>query len=96
MLERAQKRAKHHRVPFSITKNDIVIPERCPVLGIVLKKGARFGHNNSPSLDRIKPELGYIPENVIVISHRANTLKSDGTLEEHEKVAQWMKNLGKR
>ena len=40
----------------------------------------------SPSLDQIVPGLGYVKGNVQVISHRANTLKSDGTLEEFKKL----------
>ena len=41
---------------------------------------------DSPSLDRIVPELGYVKGNIRVISNRANHLKSDATLEEHRKI----------
>lgn len=37
---------------------------------------------NSPSLDKFKPALGYMPGNIAVISFRANQLKGDATLEE--------------
>ena len=64
------------------------VPEFCPVLGIKLvpyNNGSGF-HIDSPSLDRIKPELGYIKGNVRVISNRANLLKNNATVEELEKV----------
>lgn len=43
--------------------------------------GAYLGPE-SPTLDKIIPALGYVPGNVWVISHRANTIKSDASLEE--------------
>lgn len=40
--------------------------------------------NNSPTIDRINPKLGYIKGNVWVISNKANRFKNDATLEELE------------
>jgi hypothetical protein len=57
----------------------IVIPSVCPVLGIPIVLGEQRSEN-SPSLDRITPELGYVPGNVRVISDKANRLKGDRTL----------------
>lgn len=37
---------------------------------------------NSPSLDRIVPERGYVAGNLRVISNRANTLKNNATIDE--------------
>lgn len=88
----ARARAKESGVPFSITEDDIVIPDKCLVLGIdlVINVGLGKPSDNSPSLDRIVPELGYVPDNVVVISNRANTIKSHGTSEEHRMIADWM------
>ena len=36
-------------------------------------------HAQSPSLDRIKPHIGYIRGNVRVISYQANRIKCDCT-----------------
>jgi len=49
------------------------------------------GRRTSPTLDRFIPELGYIPGNVDIISHRANALKSNATLEEVQMLADYMK-----
>ena len=84
MWSRAKYRAAHKGREFTITKEDIVIPERCPLLGIplVCHRGKGSQQGNSPSLDRIDPTKGYIKGNVWVISNRANTLKNDATLTE--------------
>lgn len=56
------------------------------VKGIKRYSGECHKHGDSrdsaPSIDRIIGEFGYVKGNVSVISHRANKLKSDATLEE--------------
>lgn len=86
----AKGRAEKSGVPFLITPEDVKIPEKCPVLGIDLVRGKGRSAASSPSIDKIIPELGYIPANVIVISHRANQIKSNGTPEEHRRIADWL------
>lgn len=72
----AKHRAKKKNIIFSINVSDVVIPEKCPLLGIDIVPGDRkFG--SSPSLDRIDCSKGYIPGNVWVISLRANRSKSN-------------------
>ena len=84
MLRAAQYRAKIGEFPCTISETDIVIPERCPLLGIKLTcaKGKGGVKDSSPSLDKIIPELGYVPGNVWVISHKANSMKRNATLAE--------------
>jgi hypothetical protein len=82
MWRKAKHRAEAKNVPFSITKNDIVIPSTCPVLGTKLERGCGKPGPNSPSLDRIVPARGYVPGNVVVVSARANTIKNDATPDE--------------
>ena len=88
-----KSRTKRSGIPFDLKLEDIVVPEFCPVLGIPLEwqigKGGRT--DNSPSLDRMEPELGYTKGNVQVISMRANRIKNDGTIEEHEKIIRYMR-----
>ncbi|QOC54153.1 hypothetical protein [Caulobacter vibrioides] len=89
MVNAARSRAKAAGVPATIIAADIVIPSHCPVLGIPLfrRLGRKGGCDNSPSLDRIVPEFGYVPGNIVVVSRRANRIKNDATLEELERVA---------
>jgi hypothetical protein len=84
MLYDAKRRATKFGIPFTITKDDIVVPEVCPILGIKLKRGGRGGSASSPSLDRVIPALGYIKSNIQVISNKANAMKNDATFEEIE------------
>jgi hypothetical protein len=94
MILRARSRARAADVPCTITENDITIPEKCPVLGIPLVFGnsqkKKAPEWNSPSIDRLIPELGYVPGNIAIISHRANLLKNAGTLEEHKMLVEWL------
>lgn len=90
MFAAAKVRAKRVGVPFSITLQDLVVPEFCPILGIKLKHGTVTERDDSPSLDRVIPSLGYVQGNIAVISHYANRLKNNGSSEEHRKIADWM------
>jgi hypothetical protein len=92
MLNRAKARAKKNNIPFSITEKDIVIPETCPVMGIKLEhhRGRSGAYKNSPSLDRIVPEKGYVPGNVRVISQLANQCKGNASQEEMLAFAKWV------
>lgn len=85
----AKHRAKARKLEFSISLSDIVIPSICPVLGIEITW--RGNPRNSPSLDRLDSTKGYTPENVRVISWRANRLKCDASIEEMERILKYMK-----
>lgn len=75
-----------------------MIPTYCPVLGSKLERalGSQGPGPNSPTLDRVKPELGYIPSNIVVVSNRANRAKGDLTLEELLAVAEFYKSNAMR
>lgn len=95
MWSGARQRADVAGLPFSISVDDIVIPDRCPVLDIVLtptpKGSGRM--DAAPSIDRIKPSLGYVPGNVVVISWRANQIKNRWEASELRRVAEWLDYL---
>jgi hypothetical protein len=93
MLTAARARANRSGVPFDLMPGDILIPEVCPILGIPLAIGAKKAGPCSPSLDRIKPGLGYVPGNIQVISSRANTLKRDATPQELLAFADWVHKI---
>lgn len=91
MFYDARKRALARGLPFTITPDDIDIPEVCPVLGLALS--AEGPRDHRPSLDRIVPARGYTPENIRVISFRANRIKSDATPEELRAVLAYVEAL---
>lgn len=81
LLIRARNRATTKGREFSITLDDLYIPDVCPLLGVLL---SLTDPNTAyrPSIDRIDSNKGYIPGNVWVVSNRANRLKSDATADE--------------
>ena len=92
---KARTRAKNKNLPFDIDLDFVRLmvgknaefASHCPVFGIALDWSSQRGNGiktlpNSPSLDRIDPERGYVKGNVWIISHRANTIKSDASHEE--------------
>jgi len=93
MICSSRARAAKLGLPHTITKDDLFVPSFCPVLGIPLKVSDGIWGPNSPSLDRIIPELGYIPGNVMVISWRANCLKRDATVAEMKALARFYSRL---
>jgi hypothetical protein len=86
----AKHSARRRELEFTITISDIVIPIFCPVLGLKLTRHS--GGETSPSLDRKNNTVGYTPDNIQVISSRANRLKSDSSVEEIEKILRYMKS----
>lgn len=79
------KQAKHRAVwdyngmEFSITTEDIKIPDRCPYMGVpFVALDPKYGH----SLDRIDSTKGYTPDNIQVISRIANLMKNGSTEQE--------------
>jgi hypothetical protein len=93
MFYRAKTRAKKAGVPFDLKRSDLAIPAVCPVLGIPLRCNRGKAYDNSPSLDRVRPHLGYVLGNVLVMSVRANRIKNNSTTEELEAVARFMRRL---
>jgi hypothetical protein len=75
----AKARAKKKNLPFTITLEDIIIPEMCPIFKVPFILG---DIKYCPSIDRIEPKLGYVKENIQVISNLANRMKWDSNREE--------------
>lgn len=85
----AKNRATKANREFTITKEDIVIPKICPVLNVPMKKGTIY----APSIDRMNSDKGYTPDNIRVISKRANTLKNNATLSELEMIIDYVRSI---
>ena len=88
----ARARAKQKGLEFSIAKEDIVVPEYCPILGMKMCYNRVEKKDNSYSLDRIDSSVGYIKENIWVISWKANRIKNDSTPEELRLIANAVEN----
>jgi hypothetical protein len=91
IVRSAKTRAEKCGVAFDLKIEDLVIPETCPVFGIKLVIGNKIA-NDTPSLDRLVPELGYVMDNVAFVSMKANRLKSNATLQELETLVEWMRS----
>ena len=87
LLRASKKRAARAGLTHTLTSEDITIPEQCPVLHIPLSMGEKIIHHGSPTIDRIDNTQGYTPENIIIVSWRANKLKSDATADELKLLA---------
>lgn len=88
-------RAKEKNVPYNIDADYIMSIQttHCPALGIEFVRRDERETNSpaAPTIDRIVPELGYVKGNVVMISRRANNIKSDARVEEIEQVLEWLK-----
>jgi len=92
---RLHVRARKLNVPFDLKPSDIIVPQFCPVLGIPIERNTGAVKFNSPSVDRIIPSLGYTSGNIIIVSHKANMIKSNATPDEILQVGEFYKNLEK-
>lgn len=89
-----KQRARVKSLYFDLTTEDLIdlFPEdhMCPVLDVLMIFG---GGEYSPSLDRIDNSKGYTKDNCMFMCRRANTIKSDSTLDELEKVYRFFKEI---
>ena len=87
------KRAAEKNIPIDIDVDYLVeiFPSenmKCPILDIEMNfAGDRF---NSPSVDRLSPELGYTKGNVAWVSFLANVVKKQRTPSELGRIANWI------
>jgi len=88
--------AKKRGIEFTVTKldlYDIDIPITCPILGIPIRFEQGGLCDNSISYDRIDNTRGYHADNLMILSYRANRLKSDATLEELKLLAEFYQSI---
>lgn len=90
VISHIRSRAKQQGREFDLVVSDIVVPDICPVLGIPLIAGAEAPLDNRPSIDRFDNNRGYTKDNIRVISHRANHLKRDATVDEMRRILHYM------
>ena len=95
LLVRVKCRAKKKNLECTIEESDIVIPTKCPVLGININTtdgtSTKTGPKpNSVSIDRIDNNKGYVKGNICIMSHKANVMKSSASPEELLQFAYWV------
>lgn len=90
MYSRCRYRSQIKGYDFNIEPSDIVIPEKCPILGITLIKGTKDNYMQSPSIDRIDNSKGYVKGNIQIISTKANSMKNSASREELLKFAKYI------
>jgi hypothetical protein len=79
LLRAARKRAAERGIPCTLTVADVeelidAFPQ-CPGCGVTLVRGSGRVQPDSPTLDRVIPDRGYVPGNVIRLCFRCNILK---------------------
>ena len=74
----------------------IPCPDHCPALGTPISFEQGAGHRppeNTASYDQIIPGNGYVVNNVVVISKRANMMKQDSTPDQLLRFADFLFGL---
>lgn len=93
----ARSRARAENLPFDLTYEYLlsIATDECPIFKTpftwgVSNLGKGKTRADTPQLDRIIPELGYVQGNVAFISGKANKMKDNGTMQEHYAIADWI------
>lgn len=82
MFQQVRARAKSRKIPFNLNIEDIIIPDKCPLLECEFVVGQKYAYPYTHSLDRINNEKGYIKGNVQVVCFKANSMKNSATQKE--------------
>lgn len=91
--QRYKESAAAAKVKFDLDGNylESIWVNKCPILGIPISLRVNVKSPRKAHLDRLDPKLGYTKGNVNWISRRANRIKQDGSLQEIEAIAKWMR-----
>jgi len=91
-----KQRAKRNDLKITLTKEWLYenSPIYCPIFGVRLNYLANGKLGLRASVDRVIPNKGYTPENCQVVSFRANSIKSDATVQELQMIVKYLKKLG--
>ena len=94
----AKDRAIRAEIAFDLDKDFIksITPDACPVFNTpFIFIGGKHLRPDSPTIDRLYPERGYVKDNVVIISAKANAIKSSATADEIQRVADWLRKYTK-
>jgi hypothetical protein len=95
-LSKIRQKCKKKNLPLDIDSTYLVSifpkDKLCPALKIEMVFGGdKLERFNSPSVDRIIPEKGYVKGNVRFVSYLANAIMNDANADEILKVGNWLK-----
>ena len=94
LLNASKQRARNKNREHTITVNDIkeIYPKDgcCPIFGMKLEFNSAGFRENSPSIDRIDSTKGYTPDNIQIISWKANRIKGYATVQELEMLLAYL------
>jgi hypothetical protein len=96
----ARHRCKKSGMEFNITEEYIesIWTDRCPVFGVPycnsLREDPDYNMHWLPTIDRIDSSKGYVIGNVMIMSFRANSLKKDATVDELQKLVNFLESVG--
>lgn len=96
IYNRLKASAKKRNIQFNLTLtdlNNLTWPISCPITGLPLVSNKGKPQDNSFSIDRVDSSKGYTIDNIIVISYKANRLKSNATKEELNQLSDFYKDL---
>jgi hypothetical protein len=83
LIKRIKKSAKERGIYFDLSINDLDIPEYCPLLGLKLTFEYAYDTKDSYyTVDRIDSSMGYVKDNIQILSYKANTMKNNATYDE--------------
>ena len=96
LINASKQRAKDKEREHTITVEDVkaIYPKDgcCPIFGMKLEFNTAGFRETSPSIDRIDSTKGYTPDNIQIISWKANRVKGYATLQELEMLVAYLQN----
>lgn len=94
LINASKQRAKNKDREHNISVEDIkkIFPQDgcCPIFGMKLEFNSAGFRENSPSIDRIDSTKGYTPDNIQIISWKANRIKGYASVQELEMLLAYL------
>jgi hypothetical protein len=94
LVNASKQRAKNKNRENTITIEDVksIYPQDgcCPIFGIKLEFNNAGFRETSPSIDRIDSSKGYTPDNIQIISWKANRIKGYASKQDLEMLLAYM------
>ena len=89
--QRAKNKNREHNITVEDIKEIYPLDGCCPIFGMKLEFNSAGFRENSPSIDSIDSTKGYTPNNIQIISWKANRIKGYATLQELEMLMAYLK-----